>query len=68
MWSEAYRIMNDYPRYSLFSGSDQVEKVAWTNETTTQEVGQKQANGLGLYDMSGNVWEWFLDYYKADFL
>lgn len=38
-----------------------LEEVAWWGEnarSTTQSVGQKLPNGLGLYDMLGNIWEW----------
>lgn len=45
-----------------YAGSDTVNDVAWytsnTKDTGTREVKTKQANGYGLYDMSGNVCEW----------
>lgn len=53
----------------IYSGSDVAETVLWSADTSkpvvSHEVGKKGPNALGLYDMSGNIWEWCWDKFQT---
>ncbi|MDR3189358.1 MAG: formylglycine-generating enzyme family protein [Prevotellaceae bacterium] len=53
-----------------YSGSNDLGEVGWclsNSSSRTHPVGQKKPNGLGIYDMSGNVEEWCSDWYDANY-
>ncbi|MDP2142491.1 MAG: formylglycine-generating enzyme family protein [Gammaproteobacteria bacterium] len=69
-WEYAAKSGGKNEKYAGTSSESELGDYAWYEKNSgskTHPVGQKKPNGLGIYDMSGNVWEWVNDWYDSDY-
>ena len=69
-WEYAARGGGKREKWSGTSNDGELGQYAWhsgNSGSRTHPVGEKRANGLGLYDMSGNIWEWCSDWYGENY-
>jgi formylglycine-generating enzyme required for sulfatase activity len=69
-WEYAARSGGKAEKWAGTNNESELKDYAWYYKNSDNEihpVGQKKPNGLGLYDMSGNVWEWVQDWYDEDY-
>ncbi len=69
-WEYAARSGGTNGKWAGTSSESQLGDYAWYGSNSggkVHPVGQKKPNGLGLYDMSGNIWEWVQDWYDKNY-
>jgi formylglycine-generating enzyme required for sulfatase activity len=69
-WEYAARSGGNQEKWAGTNNESEVAEYAWYSNNSGREihpVGQKKANGLGLYDMTGNVWEWIQDWFDEHY-
>ncbi len=69
-WEYAARSGGRQEKWAGTSSELELQQYAWYDRNSgdkTHPVGQKKPNGLGLYDMSGNVWEWCQDWFDDSY-
>ncbi|MBA4349338.1 MAG: formylglycine-generating enzyme family protein [Thermodesulfovibrio sp.] len=69
-WEYAARSRGKKEKWAGTSNEYELGEYAWYGDNSgskTHPVGQKKPNGLGIYDMSGNVWEWVQDRYDENY-